>query len=128
MTVSLSAGVVTDAPDELVRFYRDALAFQVESTSEFPQGNIHRLRRDEARLKLYAPAEGAARTERPDPWYRYTGFAYAALLVDDVASVAERVEASGGEVLAPPTSHRPGAVYSLIADPQGNVWELLQEG
>ncbi|MDE0803814.1 MAG: hypothetical protein OSA99_10855 [Acidimicrobiales bacterium] len=30
-------------------------------------------------------------------------------------------------IVTEPTSHRRGARYALITDPQGNVWELLQE-
>lgn len=126
--VRLSAGIVTDAPEELLSFYASGLGFAVESTSEFPQGTVHRIRRDEARCKIYAPAAGAARPERADPWFRDAGFAYAALLVEDVAATATRAEQAGATVLEPPTEHRPGAMYALIADPQGNVWELLQEG
>lgn len=128
MPTALSAGIVTDHPDELLTFYRDALGLEVESNSEFPQGSIHRLRRGDARLKLYAPADAVTRPERPDPWFRDAGFAYAALLIDDVEAAVTAVERAGGEIRVPPTSHRPGAVYALIADPQGNVWELLQEG
>ncbi|MDZ7675782.1 MAG: VOC family protein [Acidimicrobiales bacterium] len=127
MPTALSAGIVTDQPDELLSFYGDALGLEVESSSEFPQGSIHRLRRGDARLKLYTPVDAVARTGRPDPWYRAAGFAYAALLLDDVEAAAASVERAGGEILVAPTSHRPGAVYALIADPQGNVWELLQE-
>lgn len=125
--VSLSAGIVTDAPDELLAFYSAGLGFSVESTSEFPQGIVHRLRRDAARCKIYAPATGAFRPQPADPWFRDAGFAYAALHVDDVAATAARAEGAGATILDQPTEHRPGAMYALIADPQGNVWELLQE-
>lgn len=124
---TLSAGIVTDDADALIAFYTAGLGFSVESTSAFPQGTVIRLRRDEANCKLYAPAGGAARPPLPEPWFRDVGFAYAALHVDDVdATVALAVDA-GASVLASPTSHRPGARYALISDPQGNVWELLQE-
>ncbi len=125
---SLSAGIVTDEPGELLSFYAIGLGFEVESTTEFPQGTVHRLRRDEARCKLYTPSAGAVRPPRPEPWFRDAGFAYAALHVDDVSAVAAKAEGAGATVLTAPTSHRPGAVYALIADPQGNVWELLQDG
>ena len=127
MSTSLSAGIVTDDVDELIAFYTAGLGFAVESTSQFPQGTVVRLRRDEARCKLYAPANGATRPSRPDPWFRDAGFAYAALHVDDVDAVATRAADAGASVLTPPTSHRPGARFALITDPQGNVWELLSE-
>lgn len=124
---TLSAGIVTDDADALVAFYTTGLGFSVESTSEFPQGTVTRLRRDEAHCKLYAPAAGAARPPGPEPWFRDAGFAYAALQVDDVDATVARAVDAGASVVAPPASHRPGARYALIRDPQGNVWELLQE-
>lgn len=127
MSVELAAGIVTDDPDALLAFCRDGLGFELESTSEFPGGTVLRLRRDLARCKLYAPAGGAAAPERPDPWFRDRGFAYAALYVDDARLAFEQALAAGATAVAEPVSHRPGAVYAMITDPQGNVWELLQE-
>ncbi len=126
-TTRLSAGIVTDHAGELVAFYAAGLGFELESTSEFPQGSVHRLRRDDAHCKIYQPAGGATRPPRPDPWFRDAGFAYAALHVDDVVTTTASARKAGAVVLTEPTAHRPGAVYALIADPQGNVWELLQE-
>lgn len=124
---TLSAGIVTDDADALVAFYTTGLGFSVESASTFPQGTVTRLRRDEAHCKLYAPSGGADRPPAPEPWFRDIGFAYAALHVDDVDATFARAVDAGASVLAAPTSHRPGARYALITDPQGNVWELLQE-
>lgn len=124
---SASVGIVTDDPDELLTFYEAAFGFTVVSSSEFPQGAVHRLRAGDAHLKLYAPADGAAAPDRPEPWFRDRGMAYAALHVADAAVLADAARAAGGVVLTEPVSHRPGAVYALVRDPQGNVWELLQE-
>ena len=125
--ISASVGIVTDAPDELLAFYGVAFGFVVESSSEFPQGVVHRLQAGDAHLKLYAPLDGAAAPDRPDPWFRDRGMAYAALHVTDASATADAVRGAGGAVLTEPVSHRPGAVYALVQDPQGNVWELLQE-
>lgn len=124
---SASIGIVTDDPDALLAFYADAFGFTVESSSEFPQGVVHRLRAGDAHLKLYAPAEGAATPERPEPWFRDRGMAYAALHLTDASTAAHAAREAGGTVVTEPVSHRPGAVYALVRDPEGNVWELLQE-
>ena len=124
---SLAAGIVTDDPLQLIEFYRAAFGFSLESSSDFPQGTVHRLRSDDARLKLYAPAGGATTSARPDPWFRDRGFAYAALHVEDAAEAVVTARVAGATVLTEPVEHRPGAVYAMVEDPQGNVWELLQE-
>lgn len=123
----LEAGIVTAAADELLAFYRHGLGFELVVTHEFPEGVVHRLQRDGAGLKLFQPADGARARPLAEPWHRDAGFGYAALHVDDADRVFADATAAGATVLTHPTSHRPGARYALIADPQGNVWELLEE-
>ncbi len=125
--ISLEVGFITDDASALVRFYTEALGFDVHLHFDYPQGSVHRLRRDGACLKVFQPAGGVEHRPAPDPWHRFAGVGYAALHVDDAEAEVERIVAGGGTVLSPVVSHRPGAWYALIADPQGNVWEILQE-
>ena len=113
--------------DRLAAFYVEALGFVVEARLTFEQGTVLRLRNGAARLKVFQPAGGASGAGRPDPWHAETGFRYAALQVSDADAVFERAVAGGGTPMVEPTAHRPGARYALLADPEGNVWELLEE-
>jgi predicted enzyme related to lactoylglutathione lyase len=124
---TLEAGIVTADAARLVAFYRDGLGFTVEQSLQFPQGTVHRLRRDQARCKIYQPAGGAEPRAEAAPWHQFSGFCYAALAVDDAAAEVARAVSAGATVLVALTNHRPGAWFALIADPEGNVWELLQE-
>src|SRR4051812_43378961 len=103
------------------------MGFEVESVRQFPQGDVHRLRRGEARLKLYQPASAPALAAPKEPWFRDAGFTYAALLVDDAGALVERARAAGATVMVEVVAHRPGARYALLRDPHGNVWEVLEE-
>jgi catechol 2,3-dioxygenase-like lactoylglutathione lyase family enzyme len=125
--LGLEAGIVTPAADALAAFYRDGLGFELVDRLEFPQGLVLRLRSGPAALKLYQPADGARPGAVPEPWHRDAGFTYAALHVADVDAAHHRAGAHGAATLAPPTAHRPGARYALIADPEGNIVELLEE-
>ena len=129
MTAAVAAevGIVTADADTLVRFYVDGLGFAVEARYEFPQGTVHRLRRDEARCKLFQPADAPAPRPPVEPWHAVAGTRYAALHVDDVDATLAVASAAGAVVLQEPVSHRPGARYALVTDPEGNVWELLAE-
>jgi uncharacterized glyoxalase superfamily protein PhnB len=120
-------GVVSADVDGLAAFYGEALGFEVVARFELPQGVVVRLRNGSALLKLYQPAEPPTGGGRADPWHGEPGFAYAALHVDDVDGTHRRAVTAGATSIAPPTSHRPGARYAMVADPEGNVWELLQE-
>lgn len=123
----LEAGIVTASAAGLVPFYVDGLGFDVAHVFRFEQGTVHRLRRGVDGLKIFEPSERAEVVDRPEPWHRDEGFAYAALHTDDIETCFEAAVTAGAEVLVAPVRHRPGARYALIADPQGNIWELLEE-
>ena len=118
---------MSDDPDGLGRFLVDGLGFTADGLRRFPQGEVRRFRRDEARCKVFAPAGGVRARAGEGPWPERAGFAYAALLVDDAAAALARAVAAGATVVVELASHRPGARMAMVQDPQGNVWELLEE-
>jgi uncharacterized glyoxalase superfamily protein PhnB len=124
---ALELGFVTDNAERLVAFYVEGFGFTVERSFEFPQGTVHRLRCGEAQLKVYQPAAGAEHRPVADPWHRYRGTGYGALHVDDAESACAQAVIAGASVVMPVASHRPGAKAGIIKDPDGNVWELLEE-
>ncbi len=123
----IEPGIVTGDAAALASFYCNALGFFEDTVLAFPQGHVHRLRRGEALLKLYQPARTGGPDPSPGVWPDRPGWAYAALHVSDAAAEVEAVRAGGGTILTEVTNHRPGAWFALVADPEGNVWELLQE-
>lgn len=123
---SLEAGIVTTDGAGLAAFYVEGLGFTIDRFLEFPQGTVRRLSNGAARLKIFEPAEPVA-GGAPEPWNAVAGFRYAALHVDDAAAVVATATREGATVLTEVTRHRPGAAFALIADPEGNVWELLEE-
>lgn len=125
--IGLEAGIVTSDAEGLRTFYVSGLGFVVERVLTFPQGEVNRLVRGRAMLKLFQPAHRPQPNPTREVWSERAGFAYAALHVDDVGREVERAVGAGATVLVGVTNHRPGALFAMIADPEGNVWELLQE-
>lgn len=130
----LEAGLVARDLPTLEAFYVGAFGFVVLDRMAVPEfGTIVRLQRGAALLKCYAPA-GALDPPDPEPvdgsWYRPGGWRYVALRLDGpatVAALADAAVAAGGRVVLAPRSHRPGACVAVVADPEGNVWELLAD-
>jgi catechol 2,3-dioxygenase-like lactoylglutathione lyase family enzyme len=120
-------GIVARDAEGLAAFYTGGLGFVVASVFQYPQGMVHRLVRGPARCKLFQPAEGVTERPRAEPWFAHPGIAYGALLVDDAEAEVDRARAAGAEVLVEVVAHRPGARYALLRDPEGNVWEILEE-
>lgn len=124
---TLEAGIIVADVDRAAAFYCAGLGFEVVQQMAYPEGRVVRLRCGDAQLKLYEPAAAPTPGRSPDAWRVATGMAYGALHVDDAdVAVASATEA-GAVLLHPVTAHRPGARYALIADPDGVVWELLEE-
>ncbi len=123
----IEPGIVTGDGAALAAFYCEALGFSVDAVLTFPQGEVRRLRRGEARLKLYQPAADRSAGPSAGEWPDRAGWAYAALHVADASAEVDAVRAGGGTVITEVTNHRPGACFALVSDPEGNVWELLQE-
>jgi catechol 2,3-dioxygenase-like lactoylglutathione lyase family enzyme len=121
-------GIVTDDAARLVAFYRAGLGFEVDAVHTFARGTVHRLRRGQARCKLFEPSMVTVDRAAADPWYRARGTSYAALLVEDADAEVARARAAGAEILEEVAAHRQGARYALLRDPAGNVWEILEEG
>jgi len=130
MTVALEAGLVAREPQALCAFYTHVMRFTLVDRLEHEAGTVYKLRRDAARLKIFAGAEPIDPVAPAEPWFRPGGWRYAALhldRVDDVDELAAAVGASNGRVLIAPTNHRRGARMALVCDPEGNAWELLAE-
>ena len=78
-----------------------------------------------------SPCDAVDPVTSVEPWFRPGGWRYAALNLpglDEVDRLVVAVAAADGRVLIAPTNHRDGARTALIADPEGNAWELLAEG
>jgi uncharacterized glyoxalase superfamily protein PhnB len=127
--IGLEAGIV-GRDRELIEFYVDVLDFSVTRRLEFTDGLLVKLRRDDARVKIFFPARTPTAQPASEPYWELGGWRYAALCFDDLDAMHAlfaRIEASKGSVVMAPTSHRPGAEAALVADPEGNHWELLWE-
>jgi predicted enzyme related to lactoylglutathione lyase len=130
MTVALEAGLVGRDERALCAFYTGALGFALVGRLEFEVGTVCKLRRGAARLKIFFPRGAVDPVENVESWFRPGGWRYAALGVERLEDVDELVAAATrahGRVLMAPTSHRDRARMAMIADPEGNTWELLAE-
>jgi predicted enzyme related to lactoylglutathione lyase len=123
----LELGIVARDAALLAEFYVSGLGFEVVAHFTFPQGSVRRLRRGPARCKLFQPADAVLDRPAGDTWHAYRGVTYGALLVTDADAEVARAAAAGAAVVQEPISHRPGARYALLADPEGNIWEILEE-
>ncbi len=128
MATSLEAGIVAREPAALCDFYTTVMQFTLLDHRSFAVGDVYRLRRDDARLKIFHSVDALDAPTTIEPWFRTGGWRYAALYlddVDDVDALATAVRAAHGRVLIEPTAHGDAGRLALVCDPEGNAWELL---
>jgi catechol 2,3-dioxygenase-like lactoylglutathione lyase family enzyme len=63
---------------------------------------------------------------RPTNERNVIGAAHMALMVEDIASLCEKLVAAGAAVINPPTELAPGRLACYLQDPDGNWLELVQ--
>ncbi len=93
VTVALEAGLVGRDEQMLCSFYTGVMGFTLVDRLEFDVGTVCKLRRDDARLKLFFPRGAVDPVTTVEPWFRPGGWRYAALNLehlDDVDAIADR--------------------------------------
>ena len=125
---ALDVGLVTADAQPLIDFYAGVAGFDVLDPLELPNiGTIHKLGCGESILRIMVPVDPPARD--PSASFSATaGIRYLTLEVDDIEAAAAAVERLGGSVALPPFELRPGRRVAQVADPEGNMIELGQDG
>ncbi len=125
---SIDLGIVTANEDAMIGFYHGVLGLPLIGSVTLPDGaRIHRIGCGQSTLRLYIPAA----TPRPAgdaQWSAVTGLRYCAILIDNLATVIDECARAGTRIVQDIVEPRPGVRAALIADPDGNIIELMQIG
>ncbi|MGV0645887.1 VOC family protein [Mycolicibacterium sp. XJ879] len=120
----ISVRYIVDDVDAAVRFYTNALQFEVAMR---PAPGFAMLRRDELRLLLNAPGGGGGAGQSlsdgsqpvPGGWNRFQ------LEVDDLDDTVSKLADAGVALRADVITGR-GGRQALVCDPAGNLVELFE--
>lgn len=123
---AVDVGLVS-ATEALVDFYVAAIDAARLEPRVFPFATVHRLACGPVTLKVMVPADAPAPSPPTDPFWAAAGIRYLTLWVDDIHGTVARWTAAGGTVSLAPAELRPGVHTALVADPDGNVVELMHQ-
>jgi lactoylglutathione lyase len=126
------AGLTVEDLDRASAFYAAAFGFVAEFPFELGVDGIRgvMLRHPEgARLELFArpsSAGGGQRGRTPIETIAFHGYGHFALTAPDLDVVfARAVQAGATERVSPRPSPEPGVRFAFVADPEGNLVELV---
>lgn len=117
-----------DDPDATLRFYRDALGFEVRNDVEY--GGVHWLTvgppgQPDTAIVLYPPSASPGLTDderRTVSEMMAKGtYGHVILAATDLDATFERLQASGAEVVQEPTDQPYGVRDCAFRDPSGNL-------
>lgn len=127
MTVrSVDVGFVS-TDRTLVEFLARVLVLTELEPLTFPQGTVYRLQGPHGLLKVMVPATSPAPPDPPEWFTDRCGLQYVTVRVDDLDGVIQRATHQGGRVTLGPTELRPGVRLAVVADPDGNAIEVIEE-
>lgn len=125
--VGLSVASLPDA----ARFYAGGFGFEREFAFDLPHGinGLMLLHPDGARLELFERPgsqpgpQGAVPLEALET----RGYGHFAWATDDIEAAFEKALRAGASSIAEPgPSPEPGVAFAFLADPEGNLIELVQ--
>ncbi len=124
---SLDVGMVVRNVEAMLHFYREVLGFDLEAESRTPSGaTMYRLRCGTSLIKLLVPQE-PPRLGNPEGGLEgASGMRWWTIIVKNLTAIADACEADGREFPMPVTSPKPGTMAAIVADPDGNLLELIQ--
>ena len=126
---AIDIGIVTNNLDAMMSFYRDTLGLEFEATIDMPGGGVmNRFKVGDSIIKLIEtdpkPAEAAA----PGGIRGATGYRYWTITVGNLEACVEKAASDGARIVVAAKVVRPGVTIAIIADPDGNWVELLENG
>jgi predicted enzyme related to lactoylglutathione lyase len=110
----------------LVDFLAAVFELDERPPTEHGPGTLYRLQSPGAVLKVMVPVVRPSATA-PQPFLAATGIRYLSAWVTDLDGVIGRATARGGRLLHGPVELGPGARLAVLADPDGNTIEVIEE-
>ncbi|MGB5758494.1 MAG: VOC family protein [Acidimicrobiales bacterium] len=125
---AIDLGIVISDSEKSLAFYRDLLGFEHVADTPMPLGGggtMHRLNCGDTLIKLVKfntnpEGDGSGGIAAS------TGMRYFTMIVSNLSEIMSECEAAGVKVTVPITEVRPGVTIGMVADPDGNFVEFVE--
>ena len=120
-------GIVTTNGDAMLAFYRDVVGLPYQAAMPMPGGvgTMHRMLCGDSVIKLVVlPKVGGPAA--PGGIAGASGYRYWTITVSNLTEAVDACANAGAKVLIADKEVRPGVRIAMVADPDGNWVEFLQ--
>ena len=125
---SIDIGIVCNDIDAMLTFYGETLGLPLEGTIPMPGGGkMNRFKVGDSVIKVIELDPTPETQAAPGVIRGATGYRYWTITCSNLADCVTRAEAAGAKIVVAAKEVRPGITIAIIADPDGNWVELLQE-
>lgn len=125
---SIDIGIVCNDIDAMLTFYGETLGLPLEGTIPMPGGGkMNRFKVGDSVIKVIELDPTPETKAAPGGIRGATGYRYWTITCSNLADCVTRAEAAGAKIVVAAKEVRPGITIAIIADPDGNWVELLQE-
>jgi catechol 2,3-dioxygenase-like lactoylglutathione lyase family enzyme len=123
---AIDLGIITNNLEPMLAFYGDLLELEVEAVIDMPGGGVmHRFQAGDSIIKVIETDPKPEVNAAPGGIRGATGYRYWTLHVMDLPGAMDKLEAAGVKIVVPSKTIRPGVTIAIVADPDGNWVELL---
>ena len=123
---AVDIGIITNNLQPMLTFYSEQLGLEAEAVIDMPGGGVmHRFKAGESIVKVIELDPQPA-AKAPSGGIRgATGYRYWTLHVTNLQALVEKLQAANVEIVVPVKTIREGVTIAIVADPDGNWVELL---
>ena len=126
---AIDIGIIAKDIDAMLKFYSDSLGLELEAAIPMPGGGtMNRFKVGDSIVKVIELDPAAPADAPPGGIRGASGYRYWTIHVPNLEEVVNKIDNDGYKVVVSAKVIREGITIAIVADPDGNWVELLQNG
>ncbi|MBT3531454.1 MAG: VOC family protein [Gammaproteobacteria bacterium] len=126
---AIDIGIIAKDIEAMMHFYGEVMGLEFEAAIDMPGGGtMNRFKVGDSVIKLIELDPAAPADAAPGGIRGATGYRYWTITVGNLEACVTKAAEAGAKIVVPAKVVRPGVTIAIIADPDGNWVELLENG
>ena len=126
---AIDIGIIAKDIEAMMHFYGEVMGLEFEAAIDMPGGGtMNRFKVGDSVIKLIELDPAAPADAAPGGIRGATGYRYWTITVGNLEACVTKAAEAGAKIVVPAKVVRPGVTIAIIAGPDGNWVELLENG